>query len=38
MQYDRPFGASIAILCGYLGVLHVMTYMTMVLLAIKEAR
>jgi hypothetical protein len=38
MQYSRPFGVSVAILTGYLGVVHVLTYAAMVLLANKEAR
>jgi MFS-type transporter involved in bile tolerance (Atg22 family) len=38
MQYSRPFGSSVAILLGYLGVVHVLTFVGMLLLANKEAR
>jgi hypothetical protein len=38
MQYERAFGTSVAILAGYLGVVHVLTYAAMVLLANREAR
>jgi hypothetical protein len=38
MQYERPFGTSVAILGRYLGVVHVLTYAAMVLLANREAR
>jgi hypothetical protein len=38
MGYERPFGTSVAILAGYLGLLHVLTYAAMVLLANREAR
>jgi hypothetical protein len=38
MGYARPFGASVAILAGYLGVMHVLTYTAMLLLANREAR
>jgi hypothetical protein len=38
MGYERPFGLSMAILAGYLGVVHVLTYGAMLLLANREAR
>ncbi|WIA12636.1 hypothetical protein OEZ85_006289 [Tetradesmus obliquus] len=38
MQYGRPFGVSVAILGGYLGVVHLLTYAALVLLARHEAR
>jgi hypothetical protein len=38
MQYSRPFGVSVAILVGYLCVVHVLTFVGMLLLANKEAR
>jgi hypothetical protein len=36
--YKRPFGTSVAILAGHLGVLHVLTYAALVLMANREAR
>ncbi|WIA12631.1 hypothetical protein OEZ85_006286 [Tetradesmus obliquus] len=38
MQYGRPFGVSVAILGGYLAVVHLLTYAALVLLARHEAR
>uniref|UniRef100_A0A383VUC5 ABC transporter domain-containing protein n=1 Tax=Tetradesmus obliquus TaxID=3088 RepID=A0A383VUC5_TETOB len=38
MQYSRPFGSSVAILVGYLCVVHGLTFVGMLLLANKEAR
>ncbi|WIA32105.1 hypothetical protein OEZ86_002956 [Tetradesmus obliquus] len=38
MQYSRPFGSSVAILVGYLCVIHGLTFVGMLLLANKEAR
>ena len=38
MGYFRPFGTSMGILVGYLGVLHVLTYVALIVVSRKEAR
>eukprot|EP00882_Tetradesmus_deserticola_P030598 GHRQ01034440.1.p1 GENE.GHRQ01034440.1~~GHRQ01034440.1.p1 ORF type:complete len:104 (-),score=42.62 GHRQ01034440.1:435-746(-) len=37
-EFGRPFTTTVGILLGYLGVMHVLTYIAMVLSARKEAR
>lgn len=38
MGFGRPFGQSVAILLGYLGALHVLTYAGLLLTARRERR
>jgi hypothetical protein len=38
MDYHRSFGSSVGILLGYLGVLHILTYLGLMVVARKEAR
>lgn len=38
MGFNRPFGVSVSILVGYLGVVHVLTFLGLVLAARRERR
>lgn len=37
-EFGRPFGVTVGILLGYLGIMHALTYLAMVVSARKEAR